>query len=32
MLEAGAECGIAIAFIAINIWLRNNFVQHVRKI
>ncbi len=30
--EVIAEYGIAIAFIAINIWLRNNSAQHARKI
>lgn len=29
MLEVIAECGIAIAFIVIIIWLHNNSAQHV---
>lgn len=32
MLEVIAEYGIAIAFIAVIIWLRNNSPQHVMKI
>lgn len=32
LLKAVAKCGIALAFIAISIWLRNNSAQHAVKI